>query len=491
MLEDITGNDVELFVPVEQVLGFLQLDEVGQREVFRHTESYVDDVLLAKSKYLLIRDTLLEKYRLEEKSPVMPYEDYLVKYSSRLRVFDEKVALLKDFVEMNLGYLTGVVVEPFTHKLWVTPKFYKVFEDYLEYIKDSVQTPYKVVAQRFGLDEVQVYTLSVKMSLMLGNADGMKTMTPLQYATLVAFLTNYKKVDDKDLINYLKGSKLPYYKVKGVGYFVENSLYKYLGDRGSEEVARNRTEIVHAGEIYYGEVDALSYLLNDCKLPRMSVLNAIHRGLLQGLVSKGNVLYKVVELRDLVGYYNHGYNLSLAIIFARGLIPEQVFKEEYMNKYQLRKLLVRLRDKGLVTSAFMSHYLNKPVESLSDLYGVPVYNREQVIHDLCLHRVLSPIGNVYSKGYYNILLVLQYLEANNVDVDSSWQLLGFTKEEGKWVYDNTVTSLGVMATPNICMISKDYLNDKAVEAIEKYKAGQEKEIREIVEELLREVSLLD
>ena len=75
MLEDITGNDVELFVPVEQVLGFLQLDEVGQREVFRHTESYVDDVLLAKSKYLLIRDTLLEKYRLDEKSPVMPYED--------------------------------------------------------------------------------------------------------------------------------------------------------------------------------------------------------------------------------------------------------------------------------------------------------------------------------------------------------------------------------------------------------------------------------
>lgn len=76
-------------------------------------------------------------------------------------------------------------------------------------------------------------------------------------------------------------------------------------------------------------------------------------------------------------------------------------------------------------------------------------------------------------------------------MDSSWELLGFTKEEGKWVYDNTVTSLGVMATPNICMISKDYLNDKAVEAIEKYKAGQEKEIREIVEELLREVSLLD
>ena len=48
-----------------------------------------------------------------------------------------------------------------------------------------------------------------------------------------------------------------------------------------------------------------------------------------------------------------------------------------------------------------------------------------------------------------------------------------------------------MATPNIRVISKDYLNNEAVAAIEKYIKGQENEVREVVEKILERVTLLD
>ena len=105
--------------------------------------------------------------------------------------------------------------------------------------------------------------------------------------------------------------------------------------------------------------------------------------------------------------------------------------------------------------------------------------------------MLSPIGSAYKEGYYNVLLVLQYLTANKIDGNEEWSMLGFRKEDGEWLYDNDVTSLGVMATPNIRVISKDYLNNEAVKAIEKYIKGQEREVREVVEKILERVTLLD
>ena len=146
---------------------------------------------------------------------------------------------------------------------------------------------------------------------------------------------------------------------------------------------------------------------------------------------------------------------------------------------------------GYISNAFMNHYTNKQVESATNLYGVPVYNKEMVIRDLGLHRVLSPIGSAYKEGYYNVLLVLQYLTVNKIDGSEEWSMLGFRKEDGEWLYDNDVTSLGVMATPNIRVISKDYLNNEAVAAIDKYIKGQENEVREVVEKILERVTLLD
>lgn len=489
--EEVVGAGIELYVPVKQVLSFLCLTDEGEDEVLRKVETYVSDKLISRSEYMLLRDRVLSAYGTEGNSPVMLYDDYLVKYSSNLRVYDKKIVLLKDFVKLNLGYLTGVVVEPFTKDLWVTPKFFDVFHDYLKYVEDAQQKPYKVLEERFGLPEVQLYTLSVRMNLMYGNEDGMKTMTPLQYATLVAFLSNYTLVEDKATVGYLKESKLPYHKIKGVGVFVENAVKQYLSNRGRDEVVRDKVLVEIEGKNYYDEVDAVRYLLEDSKLPRMSVLNAIHRGLLQGRSVEGKELYLVTELESLVGYYKQGYNLSLAIIFARGLIDEDTFKAQYMNKYQLRKLMVGLRDSGFISNAFMTHYINKQVGSLTDLYGVPVYRKSQVLHDLWLHRVLSPIGSPYSEGYYNILLVLKYLEMNKVEYSESWGMLGFSVEDGVWVYDNSAGSLGVMATPNMCVISKDYLDNSAVEAIERYKEVQKEEVKKVFNEYLEGVSLLD
>lgn len=489
--EEILSADVELHVPVSKVLEFLQLDEQGRKKVMQYTESYGEDVLISKSKYMLIRDQVLKAHGSEEASPVMLYEDYLARYSSKYKVLDVRIGLLQDFVDKNLTFLTGIREEPFTHKLWVTPKFYEMFREYLKYVEDGTQTPYEVVASRFGLKEVDIYTLSAEMGIMYGNADGVRSMTPLQYATIVAFLTNYRLVVDKKMLAKLKNSKLPFYKYRNVGIFVEESLFKYLGDEGRDEVVREKVEVVVDGKVYYDEVDALGYLLDDAKLPRMSVLNAIHRGLLCGSKIDGKVLYSLEELEALVGYHTKGYNLSLAIIFARGIVGEEEFKEKYLNKYQLRKLLVELRDMGYISNAFMNHYTNKPVESATELYGVPVYDKEMVIRDLGLHRVLSPIGSAYKEGYYNVLLVLQYLTANKINGSEEWSMLGFRKEDGEWLYDNDVTSLGVMATPNIRVISKDYLNNEAVAAIEKYIKGQEREVREVVEKILERVTLLD
>ena len=489
--EEIISVDVELHVPVDKVLAFLQLDEVGIKKVMQYTESYGTDVLITRSKYMLIRDQLLEEHGLKEASPVMLYEDYLAKFSSKYKVLDYKVGLLQNFVDNNLTYLTGIREEPFTHKLWVTPKFYSLFEAYMKDVDNSVQTAYGVVANRFGFEEVEIYTLSVEMNLMYGNAEGAKSMTPLQYATIVAFLTNYKRVTDESMLAKLKKSKLPYYKYKKVGIFVEESLFKYLGNEGRDEVVREKVEILVDGKVYYDEVDALGYLLDDSKLPRMSVLNAAHRGLLCGVKIDGRVLYSKDELEALVGYHTKGYNLSLAIIFSRGIIGEDEFKSKYLNKYQLKKLLVELRDLGYISNAFMTHYTNKPVDSLTDLYGVPVYDRELVIRDLSLHRVLSPIGSAYRDGYYNIMLVLQYLTVQKVEESEEWSMLGFHKEDGEWLYDNNVTSLGVMATPNIRVISKDYLNSEAVETIDKYIRRQESEVRSMVDKILERVTLLD
>lgn len=490
-VEDVISKGIELYVPLEQVLGFLQLTDVGVEEVSRKAEVYVSDKLISKSEYMLLRDRMLRDYGVEGSSPVMLYDDYLVKYSANLRVFDKKVALLKDFVNLNLGYFTGVMVEPFTKDLWVTPKFYDVFHDYLKTVEDAKQKPYKVLEERFGLPEVKLYTLSVLMELMYGNEDGMKSMTPLQYATLVAFLTNYTLVEDKVLLGRLKESKLPNHKFKGVGVFVENAVYRYLSNKGRDEVVRDKVLVEIDGQGYYDEVDTLRYLLDDSKLPRMSVLNAIHRGLLQGKSLDNKVLYKVEELQALVGYYNKGYNLSLAVIFSRGLIDEETFKEQYINKYQLRKVMVELRDNGYISNAFMTYYINKDVDSLTNLYGVPVYKKEQVLHDLWLHRVLSPIGSAYSEGYYNILLVLKYLEMDKVEETESWRRLGFMKEDGSWVYDNTLTSLGVMATPNMCVISKDYLDDVAISKIEKFRDKQMEDIKKVFLGYLENISLLD
>ena len=47
--------------------------------------------------------------------------------------------------------------------MWVTPKFYEMFREYLKYVEDGTQTPYEVVASRFGLKEVDIYTLSAEM----------------------------------------------------------------------------------------------------------------------------------------------------------------------------------------------------------------------------------------------------------------------------------------------------------------------------------------
>ena len=147
--EEILSADVELHVPVERVLEFLQIDEQGRKKVLQYTESYGEDVLISKSKYMLIRDQVLKEHGSEEASPVMLYGDYLAKYSSKYKVLDARIGLLQDFVDKNLTFLTGVREEPFTHKLWVTPKFYEVFKEYLRYVDEGVQTPYEVVGSRY------------------------------------------------------------------------------------------------------------------------------------------------------------------------------------------------------------------------------------------------------------------------------------------------------------------------------------------------------
>ena len=48
-----------------------------------------------------------------------------------------------------------------------------------------------------------------------------------------------------------------------------------------------------------------------------------------------------------------------------------------------------------------------------------------------------------------------------------------------------------MATPNIRVISKDYLNSEAVETIDKYIRRQESEVRSMVDKILERVTLLD
>lgn len=444
----------DLYVSIKELSEYFRLSEdyirsQAQYEVLRTVNGLE---VISKSHY-----SRLSKVLYSQTPSLCVYTLESIQSSLR-KVYDKR-----EFIDRFLDSEPKAVVQD----LFTGVSYYRVDElidEYFQFVKELESTlDYSVerVAVELSLEPVQLYSLIKYLDLRLHNIVGSKThrkvyiLPKVTYSTVCAFLTQNTLVDlTKDLKSRLSKMGISPIYIKGVGTFVETSVWNYLQ---SNSVV---SEIVEDDVSYV----SLSSFIHEFSLKPTDLSDAL-KALFVVQLNGSRCYVKqsfIDELSQLKNKYSDTDVRLLILVLCDLVTLDEVLS--YISTTELKcyfTKLLSLKDLRLTKSSYKYLAEGSKSEIIKQMQ-LPYYSKSCLLGVLRVSSLGLPLDTEYV-GYLNLYRLISFLNTTTenytlpVYISNKEGYLRVATNRESW---NSLISI----SSNILLAPKDKIDSELVNA---------------------------
>lgn len=444
----------DLYVSIKELSEYFRLSEdyirsQAQYEILQTTNGLE---VISKSHY-----SRLSKVLYSQTPSLCVYTLESIQSSLR-KVYDKR-----EFIDRFLDSEPKAVVQD----LFTGVSYYRVDElidEYFQFVKELESTlDYSVerVAVELSLEPVQLYSLIKYLDLRLHNIVGSKThrkvyiLPKVTYSTVCAFLTQNTLVDlTKDLKSRLSKMGISPIYIKGVGTFVETSVWNYLQ---SNSVV---SEIVEDDVSYV----SLSSFIHEFSLKPTDLSDAL-KALFVVQLNGSRCYVKqsfIDELSQLKNKYSDTDVRLLILVLCDLVTLDEVLS--YISTTELKcyfTKLLSLKDLRLTKSSYKYLAEGSKSEIIKQMQ-LPYYSKSCLLGVLRVSSLGLPLDTEYV-GYLNLYRLISFLNTTTenytlpVYISNKEGYLRVATNRESW---NSLISI----SSNILLAPKDKIDSELVNA---------------------------
>ncbi len=444
----------DLYVSIKELSEYFRLSEdyirsQAQYEVLRTVNGLE---VISKSHY-----SRLSKVLYSQTPSLCVYTLESIQSSLR-KVYDKR-----EFIDRFLDSQPKSIVQD----LFTGISYYRtdeLIDEYFQFVKDLQSTlDYSVekVALELSLEPVQLYSLVKYLDLRLHNIVGSKShrkvyiLPKMTYSTVCAFLTQNTLVDlTADLKSRLGKMGISPIYIKGVGTFVETSVWNYLQ---SNSVA---SEIVEDDVSYV----SLSSFIHEFSLKPTDLSDAL-KALFVVQLNGSRCYVKqsfIDELSQLKNKYSDTDVRLLILVLCDLVTLDEVLS--YISTTELKcyfTKLLSLKDLRLTKSSYKYLAEGSKSEIIKQMQ-LPYYSKSCLLGVLRVSSLGLPLDTEYV-GYLNLYRLISFLNTTTenytlpVYISNKEGYLRVATNRESW---NSLISI----SSNILLAPKDKLDLELVEA---------------------------
>lgn len=444
----------DLYVSIKELSEYFRLSEdyirsQAQYEILQTTNGLE---VISKSHY-----SRLSKVLYSQTPSLCVYTLESIQSSLR-KVYDKR-----EFIDRFLDSEPKAIVQD----LFTGVSYYRadeLIDEYFQFVKELQSTlDYSVekVALELSLEPVQLYSLVKYLDLRLHNMVGSKShrkvyiLPKMTYSTVCAFLTQNTLVDlTADLKSRLGKMGISPIYIKGVGTFVETSVWNYLQ---SNSVV---SEIVEDDVSYV----SLSSFIHEFSLKPTDLSDALKALFVVQLNgSRGYVKQSFVdELTQLKSKYSNTDVRLLILVLCELVTLDEVLS--YISTAELKRYftkLLSLKDLRLTKSSYKYLAEGSKSEIIKQMQ-LPYYSKSCLLDVLKVSSLGLPLDTEYV-GYLNLYRLISFLNTTHeefklpVYISNKEGYLRVATNRESW---NSLISI----SSNILLAPKDKLDSELVEA---------------------------
>lgn len=444
----------DLYVSIKELSEYFRLSEdyirsQAQYEVLRTVNGLE---VISKSHY-----SRLSKVLYSQTPSLCVYTLESIQSSLR-KVYDKR-----EFIDRFLDSQPKSIVQD----LFTSISYYRtdeLIDEYFQFVKDLQSTlDYSVekVALELSLEPVQLYSLVKYLDLRLHNIVGSKShrkvyiLPKMTYSTVCAFLTQNTLVDlTADLKSRLGKMGISPIYIKGVGTFVETSVWNYLQ---SNSVV---SEIVEDDVSYV----SLSSFIHEFSLKPADLSDAL-KALFVVQLNGSRCYVKqsfIDELSQLKNKYSDTDVRLLILVLCDLVTLDEVLS--YISTTELKcyfTKLLSLKDLRLTKSSYKYLAEGSKSEIIKQMQ-LPYYSKSCLLGVLKVSSLGLPLDTEYV-GYLNLYRLISFLNTTTenytlpVYISNKESYLRVATNRESW---NSLISI----SSNILLAPKDKLDLELVEA---------------------------
>lgn len=444
----------DLYVSIKELSEYFRLSEdyirsQAQYEVLRTVNGLE---VISKSHY-----SRLSKVLYSQTPSLCVYTLESIQSSLR-KVYDKR-----EFIDRFLDSQPKSIVQD----LFTGISYYRtdeLIDEYFQFVKDLQSTlDYSVekVALELSLEPVQLYSLIKYLDLRLHNIVGSKShrkvyiLSKVTYSTICAFLTQNTLVDlTADLRSRLGKMGISPIYIKGVGTFVETSVWNYLQ---SNSVV---SEIVEDDVSYV----SLSSFIHEFSLKPTDLSDAL-KALFVVQLNGSRCYVKqsfIDELSQLKNKYSDTDIRLLILVLCDLVTLDEVLS--YISTTELKRYftkLLSLKDLRLTKSSYKYLAEGSKSEIIKQMQ-LPYYSKSCLLDVLKVSSLGLPLDTEYV-GYLNLYRLISFLNTTHeefklpVYISNKEGYLRVATNRESW---NSLISI----SSNILLAPKDKLDSELVEA---------------------------
>lgn len=444
----------DLYVSIKELSEYFRLSEdyirsQAQYEVLRTVNGLE---VISKSHY-----SRLSKVLYSQTPSLCVYTLESIQSSLR-KVYDKR-----EFIDRFLDSQPKSIVQD----LFTGISYYRtdeLIDEYFQFVKDLQSTlDYSVekVALELSLEPVQLYSLVKYLDLRLHNIVGSKShrkvyiLPKMTYSTVCAFLTQNTLVDlTADLRSRLGKMGISPIYIKGVGTFVETSVWNYLQ---SNSVV---SEIVEDDVSYV----SLSSFIHEFSLKPTDLSDAL-KALFVVQLNGSRCYVKqsfIDELSQLKNKYSDTDVRLLILVLCDLVTLDEVLS--YISTTELKRYftkLLSLKDLRLTKSSYKYLAEGSKSEIIKQMQ-LPYYSKSCLLDVLKVSSLGLPLDTEYV-GYLNLYRLISFLNTTHekfklpVYISNKEGYLRVATNRESW---NSLISI----SSNILLAPKDKLDLELVEA---------------------------
>ena len=444
----------DLYVSIKELSEYFRLSEdyirsQAQYEVLRTVNGLE---VISKSHY-----SRLSKVLYSQTPSLCVYTLESIQSSLR-KIYDKR-----EFIDRFLDSQPKSIVQD----LFTGISYYRtdeLIDEYFQFVKELQSTlDYSVekVALELSLEPVQLYSLVKYLDLRLHNMVGSKShrkvyiLPKMTYSTVCAFLTQNTLVDlTADLKSRLGKMGISPIYIKGVGTFVETSVWNYLQ---SNSVV---SEIVEDDVSYV----SLSSFIHEFSLKPTDLSDALKALFVVQLNgSRGYVKQSFVdELTQLKSKYSNTDVRLLILVLCELVTLDEVLS--YISTAELKRYftkLLSLKDLRLTKSSYKYLAEGSKSEIIKQMQ-LPYYSKSCLLDVLKVSSLGLPLDTDYV-GYLNLYRLISFL---NTTTENYTLPVYISKKEGYLRVATNRESWNslISISSNILLAPKDKIDSELVNA---------------------------